>query len=234
MAETVNTFIKSSLRLLNVKESGENLTADELADGIIALNDLIELMNLQPLMQPAKLQLTQVLTPSDGTYTFGTGGNNTTRPVRINHAFIRDTSVNDIPVAIIGSEQYAYITTKTDTASYPCYLYYRDSYPLGVVNLYPVPSVAYTLYLEVQANLSTYSSGSEDITLPPGYKKYMRNQLAIDISPEYKEASQAVYKAAADAEAWIKRMNNIDKPTMSNPARRAVGGYSFSSFLSGG
>jgi hypothetical protein len=72
MAELVSEIVAASLRLLKVKQAGEAATADEAEDGRVALNDLIEEWNLQPLMQTSKTQINQLLTTS-ATYTFGTG-----------------------------------------------------------------------------------------------------------------------------------------------------------------
>ena len=156
MSETVNQIVSAALRLLKVNQAGEAATASEAEDGRIALNDLIEEFNLQPLMQPAKSQISQVLT-SSATYTFGTGGNNTTRPVRIFKAFIRDSGGIDHPVRILMNEEYDDIPFKTVSASFPYNLYYRAEYPLGVVKLFPAPTAGYTLYLECQAALPTLS-----------------------------------------------------------------------------
>lgn len=222
MAETVSAIIGAALRLLKATQSGEEPDAQEGADGLIALNDLIEEWNNQPLMQPAKTQLSQVLTTSR-TYTFGSGGNNSTRPISISKAFIRDPGGTiDYPVEIISNEEYALIPQKTQSSTVSYSLYYRASYPLGVVNLFPTPTAGYTLYLETQAKMATYSAVSDSVNLPPGYLKALKYNLAIAISPEYKDPSQIVMLEAEKSIAWIKRMNSKDKPVMANPARDAI------------
>ena len=226
MAATGEAIIKGALRLIDVLAAGEPLKGPEGADGLVALNDLIEQVNLQPLMQPAKTQLSQVMTASQATYTFGASGDNSTRPVRIYNAFMRDTTNSvDFPVNIISSDKYSLVTFKTTTSTYPFNLYYRNAYPQGVANLYPVPSAANTLFMEVQAAISSVATLATSVDLPPAYIKYFKNQLAIDISPEYQATiSPVVYENAAEAKAWIKRMNNTDVPNMQNTARQAVGG----------
>lgn len=219
---TVNSIIKKALTLLNVKESGEALTADEAADGLESLNDLIEEMNLQPLFQVSKAQITQAITSNDGTYTFGTGGDNSLRPLEITSAYVIKSNIT-YPVNIISNQEYSYIPFKTTTGGYHYSLYYRNAYPLSTLELYPVPSSSgQTLYLECRAELATYTAGSDTVDLPPGYVKYLKNQLAIDISPEYKEASPTIHKNAQKAMALIKRNNTQDVPVMQNTARQAV------------
>ncbi len=232
MSETVLAIVSGALRLLKVKEAGEAPTASEGEDGRIALNDIIETWNLEPLMQPAKVQLSQALTTS-ATYTFGTGGDNATRPVAIHSAFIRDSGGVDHKVRILTNEEYTDIPLKTVSSSYPYDLYYRNSYPLGVVNLFPVPRTGYTLYMQCQAALSTFPAVSTVVNLPPGYIKALKYALAIAISPEYKDPSQIVLLEAENTKALIKRMNAKDKPVMANPARAAVHSFRDLGYLFG-
>lgn len=234
MAQTVSAIILGALKSLNVKASGESLSADEAADGLIALNDVIELMNLQPLMHPAKAQITQALTSGDGTYTFGSGGDNSVRPIEINTAYVRKSNT-DYPVDIISNQRYSYISFKSVAGGFSYNLYYRNAYPLSTIELYPVPSSSgQTLYLECRAELATYTDVSDSVDLAPAYIKYIKSQLAIDISPEYKaNISPVIYENAKEAKSWIKRNNSVDKPFMQNTARQAVrnrsgyGGYLF-------
>ncbi len=223
MSETVNQIVSAALRLLKVNQAGEAAGASEAEDGRIALNDLIEEFNLQPFMQPAQAQLTQLLTTS-ATYTFGAGGNNTTRPVAIFKAFIRDPSgTTDYPVQILSNEEYSDIMLKSSSSTYPYSLYYRNSYPQGVVTLFPTPTAGYTLYLECQAALPTYTNVADVVNLAPAYRKLYKYKLAIAISPEYKDPSQVVIAEAQSTMEWIKRMNAKDKPVMMSGARQAIG-----------
>lgn len=229
MAETVGSIVASAMRLLKAIEAGEEPDGQEGEDGRIALNDLIEEWNNQPLMQPAKQQISQVLTSSK-TYTFGTGGDNSVRPIAITQAFIRDPSGKiDYPVDIIDNDEYSLISLKSQQSTLSYKLYYRASYPLGVVNLFPAPTAGYTLFLECQAKLATYANVSDVVDVPPGYKKAMKYNLAVAISPEYKEPSQVVLMEAEKSISWIKRMNSKDKPIMTNPVIRVINprGYGF-------
>jgi len=234
MAQTVNAIIIGGLKSFNVKGGGESLSAEEAADGLIALNDVIDMMNLQPLMHPAKAQITQALTSNDGTYTFGSGGDNSVRPLEIHTAYVRKSNT-DYPVDIISNQRYSYITFKSVAGGFSYNLYYRNAYPLSTIELYPIPSSSgQTLYLECRAELANYTAVTDNVDLAPGYIKYIKNQLAIDISPEYKaNISPVIYETAKEAKAWIKRNNSKDKPFMQNTARQAVrsrdgyGGYLF-------
>jgi len=217
MAETADAIIKASLRLLGVIEAGENaLDPNMAADGLVALNDLLDEWSLQGYMQTNKVQLSQVLTPATGTYTFGTGGDNSTRPVRITKTWVRDSNNNDYPVQMISNDRYSEIIQKTLQTSYPQYVYYREEYPLTVANLYPVPDTAFTLYLETWATIGSIATGSTSVDLPPGYISAIKYNLAVQISAEYKirETFPLVQQLAARKLAWIKRVNSNDRPKM--------------------
>lgn len=222
MSQTVDQITLAWLRLLTVKQAGEVLTADESADGRQALNELIEQINLQSLFQVAKKQITQAITPSTGTYTFGSGGDNSVRPLEIYTAYVVKDNTT-YPVKIIMNEEYSLISFKTTTSSFPYNIYFRPEYPLATIKMYPVPtSGSTTLYLETRAALSTYTAGTDSVDLPPGYLKYLKYQLAVDQGPEYIEASASVRETAREAKALIKRTNAKDKPIMANTARWAT------------
>jgi len=226
MAETASAIILSSLRSLGVKEAGESLGASEGADALIYMNDILDGWSLEPLMQTNTVQLSQTLVASQATYTFGSGGDNSTRPVRIEKAWIRDSSNIDIPIRLCGMDEYNEKVYKTSETSYPYLLYYRAEYPLGVVNLYPEPSTTYTLYLEALATISSIATLATSVDLAPGYIKALKRILAVEISPEYKIDPMIlgeVKEKARESKAWIKRINRQQKKTMANPIRRAVG-----------
>jgi len=216
MSATADQITAAALRLLGVKEAGETLSADESADGLTALNELLDEWTLQGYAQTSKKQLTQTLTPSDGTYTFGSGGNNSTRLVRITNAWIRDTNNNDSFLIPIPNDRYSEICDKTDESNYPTHYYYRADYPLGVVNLYPIPSAAYTLYLEGYSAFTAIASGATSVDLAPGYISALKALLAVRIAPEYPGSPGLgeVKEQAKERLAWIKRVNSNDRPRM--------------------
>ena len=79
--------------------------------------------------------------------------------------------------------------------------------------------------------MASYTNGTDSVDLPFGYSKALRYNLAVQMSPEYKDASPVVMNEARRSMALIKRTNAKDKPVMANTARRAVrsagSGYAF-------
>lgn len=204
---TAQTIIDRSIRLIGALESGESATAQETADCLVALNALIDSWRNDALIVHAITSVSKTLTPADGSYTIGTGGDiNTTWPVKIDGATVTD-SASDYPLDVVPENRWRLIQDKSQTG-FPRVLYYDPQYPLGVVNLWPVPSSAYTLKLSVWTPIGTLASAATAIALPPGYERALTTALAIEIAPEFqKQVSAELAKAAQNSLALIKRNN---------------------------
>ncbi len=212
---TALDVIKRSLRLLGVKRSGETLTGDESAEGLEALNSLIDSWNNESLMIHNKTTVTHTLTASDGEYSIGSGADiNVTRPQNIVNAYINDGDA-DYPLELINANQYSRIYDKTVESSLPIKLYYEPGYPTGTIKLWYIPSNAYTLNLTVWSQLTSLALTSTEISLPPGYERALAYNLALEIAPEYgKEALPTVKETAISSKATIKRVNGQVKPVL--------------------
>lgn len=215
---TAYDIVKGALRKLGVKASGQSLTAEEGSDALEALNDLIDSWSNERLMLPHLTQVFKVLTANDGVYSIGLGSDiDVSRPVSIESAFIRTSSDYDSTVTPISDEQYSRITTKAAPSGIPGYLYYRPTYPLGQINLYPVPSSGLTLFMNVWAQIGSFATLATDITLPEGYKRALEWNLALEIAPEYREPSQLIIMMAKDSKSWIKTVNSKEIPILRSP-----------------
>lgn len=208
------TIIEGALRKIGQIESGEVPTADEYADALETLNDILDSLNNERLMCFALQTETLTLANADNTYTVGTSGDlNTTRPVEIVSAYIVSGTIS-YPVEIISEEEYAEIQDKATTSDWPTHLVYRPTIAssLGTVVVYPTPNGTATLKLVTRIPLSSIASTATTVTLPPGWNRYLTNQLAIEIAPEYQiTPSPSVLKAASEALAGIKKANLLTR-----------------------
>ena len=222
---TAQDIVKRSLRLLNVKEAGEGLEGSEGADGLAVLNNLIDALSNEEDMQYGRTQITHTLTASDGDYSIGSGGDiNTTWPMRIETAFIRDSNNNDNPMEIVNSEQYSSIWLKTVETTYPYYLYYNRQWPTGTLKLWPEPSSALTLVMNVWPQIGTFSTLATTVTLPPGYERYLEYELAVELAPEYKlDNVSFLQQRALEAKNWIKISNSTETPILRSQAIPVLG-----------
>lgn len=224
---TASDMINRSLRLIGAIGQSETPTAQESADSLYALNSMMDADGISRMMIPQMLEENFPLVASQASYTIGSGGNfNTTRPVRIESAFIRSTSGSDFPLQIIDNESYDSISLKTTTSDYPGYFYYENSFPLGKIYLWGAPSTAYTLYINSWKQLQNFTSLTTALSMPPGYQKYIEYNLAVEIAPEFgMTVPDLVLRGAVDSKAEVKRFNAPDSIMRHDPALIGNVGY---------
>lgn len=208
MSDTAHDLIRGAMRLIGAVDPGEPLTADESADGLELLNEMLESWSNEKLAVYQILQENFTLVAGTASYTIGSGATfSTTRPLNILSGFIRYSSL-DYHLSILTREEYDRITLKT-TSYLPEYLYYQPSVANGTIYLYGVPDAAYVLYIDSTKQLQSFAGLTTAIVLPPGYKRAIRYNLALEIAPEYnRKPSEAVLAIARESKAAIKRLNS--------------------------
>jgi len=201
---TALQIIDRAYSLLGYKAAGEPLSGDDTNYALDALNSMIDGWNTQSLFIASVQEV--VATVSAASATIGTGMTfNTARPVRIEEgAFSRLNGV-DYPMTEINRAQYADISLKTVSSTFPQYFYYD---PAGVVYFYPVPS-AVAVYLPVAVYLTEFADTSTDYVLDTGYRKALEYSLAEELAPGIKEISGLVVRTAANARRAIRRSNVV-------------------------
>ena len=208
---TASTMILSALRKIGEKEHAGTLSANEQTNYLSDLNSMLVSWSLERLMCYHILEESKALTASVGSYTIGSGGAwDTTRPTKIVSAFVRATDNSDTPLKVIQKPEYDAIVLKTTDGTYPEYLFYDASYPLGTIYLYPEPSSGLTLYINSWKQLQSFASISTDLALPPGYQRAIEFNLAIELAGGFTSVTPEVAKIARDSKAAIKGVNRPD------------------------
>jgi hypothetical protein len=190
MANTVLDIVNRALRLLGVAATGESADSPEAKDALTALNMMLDQWNNERLMIYAWTNETFDLTAGIGTYSIGDGGTfDTDRPVKIEKAFIRFTPSSllayDFNLEIISNEKYQDIFMKAIQVTYPLYLCYNPTYPLGDIKLWPVPNATCKLSISSTKQIVNFTSLANTVSLPPGYESALAYNLAVEIMPEY-------------------------------------------------
>lgn len=208
---TVSDLIKGSMRLIGAIAAGETPTASELADGLSALNEMIESWSTEKLIIPAMTRETFSLVGGTQSYTIGSGGDfDTVRPIKIEKALLQYQSspLQERPIEILNLDQWTGIVNKDTDSDYPTALYYDPTFLLGTLKFWPKPSAAKTIVLHSWKELTQLATSSTDVEFPPGYYRALRYNLAVEIAPEYgQEASPTIASIANEAKANIKRAN---------------------------
>jgi hypothetical protein len=208
---TAGDLIRKALGKLLVIGTQDTLTSGEMSDGLDALNLMLDSWRLERLLLWAMKTDTHVLTGGQSAYTIGPGGDiNTIRPTQIQNAFVRSANV-DYPIDPIGQVQYDALAYKL-TQGIPRKMFYNPGYPLGTINLYPVPlSSAYTLHINSYGELESFSNIADVYSLAPGYARAIIFNLALELAPDFnKAAPPEVVKMAAQSKRYIKRVNSPD------------------------
>src|SRR3990167_2307112 len=207
---TALSMITRAMRLARAIGKGEPLDSDESADGLVALNAMLDSWQIDRLFVYQIVQGSYTWPASTTSLTIGSAGNfNVQRPVRIDSAFVVDSNSQWYPVDVLQDRtEYDSIVTKTTESSLPKYLFMDSAYPLGVIYLYPVPSVALTLKLNTWQTLQSFASLATDIALPPGYQRAIEYSLAEEFGPEFGVTiPPKVEKIALQSRAAIQNLN---------------------------
>lgn len=204
-------IIKAAMRKAGVLTKNETPSADEAQDALDMLNDLIASMSNDSLIVYARTVESFSLVAGTKSYTIGSGATfNTTRPIKIVSAYVRSGTI-DYPLQIVSDEQYASISVKS-TGGTPEYLNYTNAFPQATINLYPSPSSADTLYLVTEKELSSFAL-SDTVSMPPGWKRMLIYNLAIEIAPEYGQPIPAeVGQIARESKGELKAAVMAAKP----------------------
>jgi hypothetical protein len=223
---TAINIIERALRTINVLGTDEPASADQASDGLDSLNDVLSAMSNEKLMVYEMVLENFPLIAAQASYTIGPSGNfNTTRPIAINNAYIRWSSL-DYPLELITVEQYDGLTFKANTSEIPFGMYVNDGFPTTTLKFYPTPkSASASVYIESTKAFTAFASTATSVSLPPGYERLLRLLLAVDMMPEYGVKNDQIIEMARDAKAWIKRTNT--KPGVLNmdsalPGRKHV------------
>lgn len=201
---TARDIVTSALRKLGALRVGESPTAGEASDALEIMNDLLESHSNDGLMVYARTLENFALSGGVSDYTIGPSATfDTTRPVYIVDAYYRSGDI-DYPIRVVQDQDYADISIKT-TQAYPYWLNYTNGFPIATIKLYPTPDASGLLFLLSEKPLQTFTI-DQDVSLPPGWLRYLKNQLVIELAPEYGlEVPQSAAVTAKSALAAIKR-----------------------------
>lgn len=205
----VQNILDRAGRLLSVVNSGESLTTTESSDALTALNAMLDSWRNDRLMCYAIRDESITLSASTQTYTVGPGGAlNTTRPVRIEMAYVVDANGISYGVDILDEEQWASLVNKTQTGTYPARIWFQPTMSTATIYVHPIPTTTSTLHILDYTPVLAFSTVNDTVTLPPGWEEALTSNLALVLAPEYQvQPSQLVVSMAQSSKAAIKRVN---------------------------
>jgi len=229
---TATTIINGAMRKLALISSGESASASELTDALECLNDLLSAWSVEQIILPYTIAEAFSLVVGKGSYTIGSGADfDTTRPLEIISAFIRDANNIDYLLDIQNYALYNALAHKSNS-NRPSILYYKPVYPTGTIYFDYLPIAVESLYIESIKYLTSFADLSSDVSIAPELKTALVYNLAIEIAPEFgAKTSDIVNTRAFKTLSVIKSLSmaNAMSPINLNMPGATKGYYSIDS-----
>ena len=212
-------IIKSAMRKVNALATGEEPSAEESADALEILNDMVDTWNAERLSIFTIDRNEYSLVVGQQVYTYGAGGDfSAARPARIERAGI--LSLNnpvqplELPLEILDYDGWAGIPVKNLGSALPSKLYDDGAFPLRNLSFWPFPNASIVkVAFYVWEALTSFDLGT-DHTFPPGYARAIRYGLALDLAPEFGVPVPAAVAALAISSKAVISSMNLPAPVM--------------------
>lgn len=224
---TAKDLITRAMRAIQALGSGEVPSAAEANDGLVALNALLDSWSNDGLTSYLVLERSFSLTVGTSSYSIGsTGTIVATRPQDITQAYIQDTGGNNYMMEVLPRDKWNQIGNRssTITSQIPSVLFYDPQYPLGVINIFPTPLIAYTCYFSSTQDQTRFTDLTTAVSAPPGYERAYVSNLAMEMvllgfetTLDQKQLAMLA-KVASDSLASIKSNNITEQIVDYDPA----------------
>ncbi len=132
------------------------------------------------------------------------------RPHKITEAFTRDSNNLDSQIEIITSEQYNQFSLKSTTGTYPDFLYYKNSYPQGVIKLLCLPGANLTLHIESLDYLTQLPTLDSEVSFPEGYEMMIIYNVAVLWAPQFQVTPDPIILSTAKSTLADIQKSNIE------------------------
>jgi len=229
---TGRDLVSATLRLIGAIAPGESPSNAEASDGISTINRMLDSWSNDGLLLYTVTQESSFpLVPGAATYSLGTLGDITTRPMRVVGVLIRDSANRETALAPLSPEEYIAISDKTLQGT-PTHYYDPGGYPRRNLVLHPAPTTTDQLQIYTERPLTALTL-NDSVSLPPGYEEALIYNAAIRLAPEYgRSVSQEIAMVASESKANLKRQNyrprtlsTADAPGGSNRFNIITGDY---------
>ena len=206
---TVDEIITDALEITGMKSPSEALDPDWATIGKRRMNSILDGWNVDKIRGYSVQEYDFALTPTQSVYTIGSGGDfDVTRPVKIEYAYVLDTSDVKHRIEILDYQTFHRMDYQKVDASYPYYMWYNPKSPLGEINFYPTPTAGYSIHLDVYFGFAPYALGGDTVSVPQGYERLLTYQLAVELcSHRGKEVPRPVFRVFKEIEQAVEAVN---------------------------
>ena len=179
---TASDILTASARALGFLGETEVLSAASANNGLLGFNAMLDSWNGEGLTSYAWQEVTFSMVVGTQTYTIGpTGVWVTSRPVQIFDAWVTDSNNLDYPLQIVPQDKWNDIGDKNINSQIPTILFYDSQSPNGIINIFPVPLLNYTVTLDCLLQQVDFSSLTQTLSMPPGYQRAYELNLALEM-----------------------------------------------------
>lgn len=113
-----------------------------------------------------------------------------------------------IPLRKVDDDDYSSIGLRGLRSTYPTVWFDNGNFPLRTLYFWPVPAQNWAVELWLWQPLDQNVDLDAELNLPPGYERYLRFKLALELAAEFgKEVPPLVAQNAQEAENNVKRLN---------------------------
>lgn len=212
-------LITLALKQIRVLGIGDVLSAEDAQDSLDVLNMMMESWSIDKLYVYQEALHTFPFVNGQASYTIGLGGdfNMPVRPLKLTSAYTQSQGIS-YPMSILtDAAQYDGIMNKGIVVSYPTYVWYEQTYPLGTMHFYPVPS-GNDVNLRFWEQLQSFPTLPTLVTLPIGYKECIMFNLAVSLAGQFGiEPPATVIAKAANSMLRLRRYNIKPQNLTSEP-----------------
>lgn len=210
----VSDLVTSAYAEIRVARPGDTLEPALMDFGVDKLNRLIDRYNANPRATYVVGFQSFVPIPNHAPHTIGPNSADwlqTGRPTFIRGANIILNTVSPairIPIQIRDREWWLNQSVQGLATAFVTDLYYEPGWPNGTVNLWPMPTTAYPIELELDGTLNALVA-TDVFWLPYGYRDAITLRLGCELaSSNGQTPSQYLVDSARDAEATIFLQND--------------------------
>lgn len=216
---TVNDLILRALQDLNLVAGSDTPDPSDVAVAFIRLNDFIDDLKNDQLLVYTLTRTTWSLVPNTVSYTVGTGATiSIPRPMSpnvIQHVGFIDTSLTtpyERLIPLLTEDTYAANPLKTLTTPFPQSFYYNPTFGatgFGILWPFPIPTASSLQgVIYAPTPVDEFNAYTDAILVPPGYRRFFRSQLTIEIAAAFeKQPPATVVQAAKESGDRIRRAN---------------------------
>ena len=204
---TVQQFVDSCLRLIQVLDAGESASATESNHALEVVNQMLASWSAAGL---PVYQLSTETVPLTGaaSYTLAT------RPAQIKSIQCINSGVTQ-DVSPMHAEQWATLRDTTLTGKFCTAYLYDGGYPSATIKLWPIPATGGSLLVYTLLPLASFTGLGAAINLPPGYEMALRFNLALALAPEY--GSVVTPELAGQAQSSFQAIASLNAAQLGPP-----------------